>query len=333
MPAATGRAAKPEEAANERPALPGGIAFRVEQRPEVELLRLRAVAVGDRAPEEGMAHGGIGLAVVLVEGKQRGPQPAHPGVLLEKGLEGTERLHLPAACTVVPRAEQRPEVSLAGRRGSRVGQAALFERPIDPEQDLVLDLVDPVVVPALVAIERPQVPGLVDALDDRVGVDRRPAVDHALAAAALDEERPEQALLIVGVGPRAVRVTKERPDKRLRTITCAGGPGVERQDTQAQAGLRRGKIVLVPVEQGPEDKPVVIVPGVAVPAEQGPELEAIVARAGVDPHDGPRRVRHAPVTLLRLHVEGPGDETDAVVAEPVPDRPAEGKERLVRSGG
>src|SRR5258708_16010295 len=130
-------------------------------------------------------------------------------------------------------------MGLVRRRGGGVGGAALGERPVEKPNHLALFLDETLILPAGVAKNRPGEPGLVIAFDHGVGVDGRPAVDLAVATAALYQEWPEIALLVVPVWLGAVRVAKERPDIGFADVTRGGFTGVEGQ--RAQLHVRRSE--------------------------------------------------------------------------------------------
>ena len=98
-----------------RPAFPVRIPLQIEERAEMELFRVGASPVGDCVPEKGVAHRGVRLALVLIEGEQRRVEFADLGVVGEENLEWAEHLHLLPAGTVVPRGKERPQGGSSGR--------------------------------------------------------------------------------------------------------------------------------------------------------------------------------------------------------------------------
>src|SRR5258708_4939959 len=120
-------------------------------------------------------------------------------------------------------------MGLVRRRGGGVGGAALGERPVEKPNHLALFLDETLIFPAGVAKNRPGKPGLVIAFDHGMGVNGRPAVDLAVVTAALYQEWPEIALLVVTVWLGAVGVAKEPAEISFPGFTRGRFPEVSRQ--------------------------------------------------------------------------------------------------------
>ena len=167
-------------------------------------------------------------------------------------------------------------MSFVSRGGGGVGGTVLGQRPVDEPENLALLLYEALLGPAGVPEERPGKPGLVVTLDHGVGIKGSPAIDGALVAGALHQERPEVALLTILVGIRTMSVAKERPDVIFTDITWGGVAGVERKHAQIFIGPGSGEILRRFVDERPEIELAVIVAGATPAAEKRPKLEAVV---------------------------------------------------------
>jgi hypothetical protein len=304
-----------------------------EERAEVELALRRRALAAHGIPEERPAHV-IGRALVVAEeGEERRVDLPHDGVVREKDLERTEGLELALTGAVVPGAEERPEVGFVRRSGGGARQATLFLGPEEEEQELLALVREIAVLPGGAAVERPEQPGLVGALDDRVGVDRRPAVDVALVAAALDEQRPEVTRLAISLGRGAVGVAEEGPEVGLVAVAGAGGAGVEGQKAEPHIGLGGGEVALGTVEQRPEEKTVAVVARAAALAGERPELKTAVAGAGGRADEGPRRVARVATGLFDVEIERERVPRQGVLAEALLDRAGDRQQRAVAGRG
>jgi len=302
------------------------------ERPEVEFPDGRRGPPAQQMPEERAGHVVRRPLVRTVQREERGVELADRVVVRKKDLERAQQLELAAAGAVVPCAVQRPEMALGGGRPRRMNGVALLERPIEEKEELKLLLFEAALRPVRLAQQWPEHPGLVVVLHDRMGVERRPAVDVPVIAAPLDEKRPEVAVLVVFHRGPAVGVAEERPGVGFAEIARAILAGVERQGAEADVGLGRREVGLLAIAERPEPEGAAIVAGALAGAEQRPELETMVSRAPDHADERPRGRGDLLPGHGRVKIKREGIPGQLLLIEPVADGPREREERMVAGG-
>ena len=190
-------------------------------------------------------------------------------------------------------------------------------------------------LPLRLAPERPRDPGLVVALDDRVGVEGTPAVDDAVVAAALDEKGPKVAGLVIAERGAAVRRPEKRPGEVFVHEVGIALAGVKREEADlaggrgAGRGVRGGLDRVVPDER-PERIAALKLAGPVAPAEKRPEGEALL-RAACEAQERPGGQHGVGAALVDFGVEREGRPGDAVVAEEILDRAGDRQQAVVGS--
>ena len=266
---------------------------------------------------------GVAAAPVeAVEGKEGGPVFADHPVGGKKHGQGIEDLELAPLEPIVPVSVKRPEKAQAGPRAGK-------ELLLVPEKKVQQGGPAPFqsgILPGFEFEERPEVPALAVAGAGLMGVERHPAVDPALLAAALHQKRPEiTGFGVPGTGIRFTGIPEKGPEVGLALEAGPGFPGVKGKDSETLIGDRFVQLVAVVIVERPEGSgmDVIILPLEA--AVEWPETKPPAARSVKHLHKRIRDVGPDLVVLPGPHKERPEGKADLVAPEPVfegsPQRP------------